>query len=76
MCVVLIIACFLLFTSWFFLFVRAHWVCLFWFLRFVVMVMIISGLIVFFSVKVPLFFVLTPLCVFPGFLLICMTADC
>ena len=41
---------------WFFLFVRVHWVYLFWLLQFVVMVMIIFSLIAFFNVKFSLFF--------------------
>ena len=55
-CVILITDCFLLFTFWFFPFVRDLWVYLFWFLYFVVMVMIIFNLIMFFNVKVSLFF--------------------
>ena len=38
------------------LFLRARWVCLFWFLWFIVMVMIIFNLIALFIVKVSLFF--------------------
>jgi hypothetical protein len=65
-CVVLITV--FLFIFWFFLFARVHWACLFWFLWFVAMVMIIFSLIEFFNVKVPLFFIfLTPLCIFPRF---------
>ena len=46
----------LLFIFYFFVFARARWAYLFWFLRFIVMVMIIFNPILFFNVKVPLFF--------------------
>lgn len=69
-CVVLVIACCCCLFL-FFPFVRVYCVCLLWFLKFIVMVMIIFGLTVFFIVKVPSFILFyETLCFFPWFLVV------